>query len=408
MPQTRAHRPSDVEPADYHWLTSPEAAPWLESISASSRPLAAEVAALRRQLSPQRTHLVIEQVELRRRARAKFSAAEQMFFTRRALEQATDEIIATYKASRYERPAEVFDLCCGIGGDLLALAPYGSATGVDRDPVMSILAEANARVALNDAVRQPAVRTCDVADVDVDSCTAWHIDPDRRASGRRTTRVELHEPGIDSVERLRKHNPNAAIKLAPAAKVPDAWLPQAELEWISRSGECRQLVAWFGTLAAHPAERRATVLGDSATPPRSVVGLPGEEPPTTGRVSRYVFEPDAAVLAAGLGPVLAAEHHLTRISSGIAYWTGDAALADNALACFEVDEVLPLDTKRLRSLLHKRGIGRLEIKKRGVDVQPESLRRQLRLKGTASATLIVTSIAGRVTAVLARRVDSRD
>ncbi|MEX2114022.1 MAG: class I SAM-dependent methyltransferase [Pirellulales bacterium] len=363
---------------------------------------------LRRELSAERTHLIVEQVELRRRARVKFSTAERMFFTRRALEQATDEVTAAYKALRYDRPAPVFDLCCGIGGDLLALAEHHAATGVDRDPVMAILAEENARAVRGAEAPQPAVCACDVFDVDVASCAAWHIDPDRRPLGRRTTRVELHEPGIDTIERLLARNANAAIKLAPAAEVPDAWLPDAELEWISRDGECRQLVAWLGTLALRPAERRATMLGDSATPLRTIAGRPGEEPPPVGRLARYVFEPDAAVLAAGLGTNLAGEHDLSRLSSGIAYWTGDAPLADNALECFEVDEVLALDIKRLRALLRKRGVGRLEIKKRGVDIQPEALRRELRLEGDAAATLIVTRIARRVTAILVHQIDSRN
>ncbi len=92
----------------------------------------------------------------------------------------------------------------------------------------------------------------EVESFDVGRFAAWHIDPDRRPEGRRTTRVELHEPGPAAIDRLRAARAEGAVKLAPAATLPDAWCQEAELEWISRGCECRQLVCWFGTLGAMP------------------------------------------------------------------------------------------------------------------------------------------------------------
>ena len=115
--------------ADYQWLTGDEAGRLLAELAADSAPLHTAVARLRRNLSATRTHLLIDQVELRRRAADKFTHADRMFFTRTALEQATDEWTAAYKAATFhpaasraepvERPDAIFaDLCCGIGGDL--------------------------------------------------------------------------------------------------------------------------------------------------------------------------------------------------------------------------------------------------------------------------------------------------
>ncbi len=408
MPSTSTElsRANNVD--DYRWLTGPQAAEFLAISSASPRSLAAEIKHLRRALSAERAHLIVELVELRRRAQDKFALAGQMFFTRRGLEQATDEIVAGYKALRFAQAGKVIDLCAGVGGDLLALANVVSTTGLDRDPIMVTIAQANARVAqeqtLAGRTAEPVdVRVQDVADANVQHCSAWHIDPDRRPSGRRTTRVALHEPGVETLERLRAANPNAAIKLAPAAELPETWSGEAELEWIGRSRQCRQLVAWFGELAISPGERRATILGSQTSLVRTIVGTALEEPKPVGRVGRFVFEPDATVLAAQLGGALAAEHDLARITRGIAYWTGDAPIDDAALACFEVHAVLPLDVKRVRDVLAARNIGRLEIKKRGVDCQPESLRRQLRPTGSEAGTLLVTRIEGRVTAIIAQR-----
>ena len=399
----------DASPEDYQWLTGQEAARLLETLAVSRRPLAAEVSQLRREFTPARTHLLVEQVELRERARAKFALADQMFFTRIGLEQASGEVVADYKARRFRGASAVFDMCCGIGGDLLSLARVAPTTGIERDEVAAILAAANARLLLRSAdprIAAPSqsVRVGDVACCDTGRCDAWHIDPDRRPQGRRTTRAEMHEPGVEVIGRLLATNRNAAIKLAPAAELPIAWSEQAELEWISHARECRQLVAWFGNLSKSAGRRRATILGDGSVSPRTLVGIPGDEPPASQTIDRYVFEPDPAVLAAGLGPSLAVEHDWARITPGVAYWTGDRPVADAALACFEVHDVLPLDLKRVKALLRERNIGRLEIKKRGVDLDPEALRRRLGLRGEESATLIVTNVGGRVTAIRARRV----
>jgi SAM-dependent methyltransferase len=397
---------------DYRWLSGSAANAWLQWAGTSSLPLTAKVAQLRAQLTLEQTHRVLEQIELREKARAKFAAAGRMFFTSRALEQATDEIVAAHKAARFSAPSRVFDLCCGVGGDLLALARRGETLGFDRDPIMATIATANARLLLDETTdvecpkRCPEVHVCDVAALDVAQCDAWHIDPDRRASGRRTTLVDLHEPSTEVIEQLLAQNTHAAIKLAPAARMPAVWSERAELEWISRGRECRQLVAWFGDLARDASERRATVLGRTAGEVRSFTGTPHLEPPRAERVGRYVFEPDAAVLAAKLGGALAAQHGLAAIAPGIAYWTGEQAVADPALGCFEVQEVLPFRLRPLKTLLRARGIGQLEIKKRGVEHDPAELRGQLDLAGENSTTLLLVRIKKRVTAILARRIQA--
>jgi hypothetical protein len=138
--------------------------------------------------------------------------------------------------------------------------------------------------------------------------------------------------------------------------------------------------------------------------PRTVFGELGATIPLASRVGRFVFEPDAAVLAAKLTGALAAEYGLAEIARGIAYLTGERTINDPALACFEVLDVLPLRAKILKDWLAGRGIGRLEIKKRGVDVEPDELRRQLQVAGDNAATLIVTRIEGRRLVIAARRV----
>jgi hypothetical protein len=121
-------------------------------------------------------------------------------------------------------------------------------------------------------------------------------------------------------------------------------------------------------------------------------------------LENYIFDVDPAVLAAHLKGTLAAECNLSALGQGSTYLTGSAPIRDAALDCFQVHEVLPLRIGSLAKHLRERNIGRLEIKKRGVDVDPDRLRRELKLRGNNSATLLITSIAGRPAAILAQRL----
>ncbi|HEX5473001.1 MAG TPA: hypothetical protein VFW73_14005 [Lacipirellulaceae bacterium] len=390
------------EIADYEWLTGREADALLGELAADTLPLHTAVSRLRRRLTQNRTHLLIEQVELRRRAAAKFTQAHRMFFTRIGLEQATDDRVACYKAARFAsagwigKAGGIVDLCCGIGGDLAALAGITPAIGIDREGVTAHFASANTGT---------AVHALDVKDFDLSSAAAFHMDPDRRPTGRRTTSIETCEPNRVAIERLLQQVPNAAIKLAPATEVPIDWQERCELEWISRGRECRQLVAWHGELARGSGKCSATILSAARRfVPRTIAGEPKQPVHIVEKPDRYVFDVDPAVLAAKLNGALAAEHQLDALGDGPTYFTGPSAIDDPALSCFQVDEVVPFQLTILAKHLSARRIGQLEIKKRNIDVDPEKLRCQLKLRGSNNATLLITRVAGRPTAILSRRL----
>jgi hypothetical protein len=400
---------------DYRWLVSDQAAPWLgraaeELASVGGLVTSAITTRLRKDLSAERAHLVLEQIELRQRAREKFSRAERMFFTRKGLEQATDEAIAVYKSVRFPaRDNKIYDICCGIGGDLIGLAPGRAARGIDNDEVCEVLAEANL---IAHGVRNAFVLTCSADNwiraldaAELSHLLIWHIDPDRRPVGKRTTNLEAFEPPLPVIKQLLTRSPHGAVKLAPASDVPAEWEPAAEREWIESRGECRQQVVWHGDLALHPGRRSATVV-DSRAGVRTVVGIPQDSLPLAPALGRYLYEPCAAVLAARLAGQLAAEHGLAAVSPGIAYLTGDNVVTDGALAGFEVLDILPLDRKQLRAYCRERGLARLEIKKRSVDVDPEKLRREIAADGEGEATILLAPLGSSAKAIVARRIQS--
>ncbi len=395
---------------DIRWLIGPEAGELLDQLSIQGSSLVAIAERLQRQHSRARVGLLLEQVELRRKAVAKFPDAARMFFLAQTLEQATDIHVARYKAGRFPTGQRVADLCCGLGGDSITLAERGPITAVDRDEATTLLAQANLRNLVegrgDDAGHEFHVG--DVTEFSVGSFAAWHLDPDRRASGRRTTQLASYAPGLETMNRLRSECEEGAVKLAPATDVPESWQEQAELEWIGRDRQCRQQVAWFGGLARSPGLRRASVLRvKSGEPPTiaTIVGQSGIRSPIAEQVGPYVFEPDATVLAAELAGALAQQYGLEALHPAVPYYTSDEGIDDPiVLQCFEVSEVLPFDRKRLRKMFRERGVGRLEIKTRGIQERPEQIRRDLKLRGDGEAVLLLARLGRRVTAIVARRV----
>ncbi|TWT31588.1 class I SAM-dependent methyltransferase [Blastopirellula retiformator] len=384
--------------SDLHWLVSEEAA---EIFAQQSSPQlsVAQLAQLNREIGPPRASLISEQLELRQRGKAKFSRAEQMFFTRVGLEQATDEAIAAYKATRFGATTKVVDLCCGVGGDLLAIADGRTAVGVDLSPQLAILAAANCAAYGNKVTSQ----SIDAASADVGSFDAWHCDPDRRAEKRRTTQLDSFSPSADQLDELLAQNNNAAIKLAPATQVPVEWRQQGELEWISSRRECRQLVAWIGDLATMPRARRATHV-DKEGAASTFVAADDADLQVAGEMGEYLLEPNPALLAADLVDAFAVEHHLGRILPRSVYLTGDAPVDSPLVAAFQVHDQLPIDRKSLSKRLKEQGIGRVEIKVRGLDIRPEAFLKKLRLSGDTSATLILTPTPSGNRAILCQRV----
>jgi hypothetical protein len=74
------------------------------------------------------------------------------------------------------------------------------------------------------------------------------------------------------------------------------------------------------------------------------------------------------------------------------------------LNVFAVLDVMPMDRKAVKAQLQRRGIGRLEVKKRGVDVDPDELRKSLAAAGDETGVLIVApGPRGKTLAFIARR-----
>ncbi|MYW15781.1 methyltransferase domain-containing protein [Streptomyces sp. SID2955] len=385
------HRLAHNDPVnDLALLLTPEGRALLDEVRATEPAQELAVATrLRRDHPAELVSAALGQARLRQRAVAKFGAedAARMFFTPNGVEQSTRSSVAAYRARRLRElgVTAVADLCCGIGGDAVALARAGiRVLAVDRDPLTAAAARANAEaLGLAGLIE---VREADVTEVDTAGFDAVFVDPARRGGRGRVFDPEAYSPPLSWAIDTARTAPRAALKIAPG--IPHEVVPaEAEAEWISDGGDVKEAVLWFGTGA--PGAVRATLLPG----PRTVLGR-GLPDPGVRPVGRYLYEPDGAVIRAHLVAEVAEEIGGGLVDATIAYITTDEPRPTPYATGYEITDRLPFNVKKLKALLRERGVGTLTVKKRGSAVEPEELRRKVKPQGPNAATVFLTRVAG--------------
>ncbi len=358
-----------------------------ESLAAASR--------MRAQFGPELAAAALTQATLRRQAKAKFGeAAVQMFFTRAGLEQATRPEVADHHASRFRLAGvrKVIDLGCGIGSDSMAFARAGlEVLAVDVDPETAAVAQANL-AGVADVICTDAN---EVAEQLITARVGVFCDPARRNDHGRVWRVEDFEPRWPTVMQLFDGGRTAGVKLGPA--LPHSLIPEAvEAEWITHRGETVEVGLWSGP-GATPGRRSALIMPNARLIATTAPPLPVRD------LGSYLYEPAGAVIRAGAIAELGAQLGAGLLDPQVAYLTGDQLCSTPFATALEVRQRLPFHLKALRSWVREAQIGVLEIKKRGIDVDPAELRRRLRLAGSNSATIVISRTpSGAIAAVVQR------
>ena len=390
-------------------LARPEAAPLLNAAAAVAGGITpASVEQLRRSFPEAPATEAIQLATARERASSKFADPSGLMLDRAGLEQATSEVVAAWKAARFGA-APVLDLCCGIGGDAMALARRGPCTVVDRDPVRAWMAGVNAGA---------SVRTESVETTLIDHPLV-HLDPARRdeASGRRSWRLEDLVPDLDSIRRILAEAEGGAVKLGPGLPRPTPELhANQSLSIIAEHGRLVQAVVWTGTLAR--------------TEPCEAVDLP------SGRT--LSGSPEGFAVAGALeGAIVTFHPSIERLELGVAALESaigmDASLAGEPavglglvtlpLECIEsvssdwfravrILEVLSPRTKLVSSALRARfgdQLGEVVVRTRAaaidVDAWSREFRRIPRTAGGATVEVLGLRLGRKTVAVIAAPIE---
>ena len=358
--------------------------------------------ALSRKYPADLARAALETAILRREAGAKFPEAERMYFTRPALEQASSAVIAAYRSERYHDFVQAVDLGCSIGGDTLALAAVTEVVGIDLDPLRLAMAQANVEaLGFSEQARFVYADLEQTLPLSPDPTIGFFFDPARRTSAGRVYSVEDYRPRLSHVRGWLEHYPSMGVKISPGVDLDELKTYETEVEFISLDGELKEAVLWFGPLRS--TRRRATRLPG----PHTLVAesdfpqnererrLPLTEP------QEFLYEPDPAIMRAGLVEELGLQLGAAQLDPDIAYLTAGQAIETPWARAWAVEAWFPFQLKRLREELRARRVGRVTIKKRGSPLQPEELISRLRLSGDESRVIFLTHLRGKPIVILA-------
>lgn len=328
----------------------------------------------------------LETARLRQKAADKFIHAGAMFFTAEALQQATAQVVAEHHARLLASYRQVADLGCGIGGDAIILGQGAAVLALDRDVLRLQMARENAVVYHADV-------TCLQADITMPlpfrHVPAAFFDPARRTDQKRIFSVKDYLPPLEIIQEWDFQA--LLVKISPGVRLAELAHLRAGIEFVSLNGELKEALlhcgelAFDGCCATHlPSGERLFSMGYAA-------------PPLATQPLSYLYEPDPAVIRAGLLAEVLVHLGLTayRLDETIAYMTGDQAIAHHWLRCWRIDEWMPFNLKKLRARLTEKGVGSITVKKRGSPILPEEFQKMLRLKkADGHAVVVLTQLRG--------------
>ncbi|WP_067862408.1 THUMP-like domain-containing protein [Nocardia shimofusensis] len=348
-----------------------------------------------------RAPALIETVRLRRRASAKLADAGDWLFTEDAVQQATPTVVARRRARRLAGRA-VHDVTCSVGAELVELARVCPAVvGSDLDTVRLAMAAHNIGAAWHPVVRASAAAGLSRQNVVLAAADALKpttkdtvivADPGRRAGGRRTHDPAALQPPLPDLLTAYAGR-DMVVKCAPGLDFDSLDWP-GEIEVVSLDGAVREACLWSPGVAEPGVRRRAAVLSGTGASYTLTDADPDDIPERAP--GQWIIDPDGAIVRAGLVRHYAAGHGLWQLDPHIAYLTGDTV--PPGVRGFRIEDRMEMREKTLRQELARRDCGSLEILVRGVDVDPDVLRKKLKLRGSKAYSLVITRI-GRAAAV---------
>lgn len=401
------------------WLASPQGHARLHELPEYRESEAVTLAARLRSQghTPEQTAALLTQKRLQDRAREKFGDfAEGMLFTPDGLEQASRLEVAATHAGRYAAAslATVHDLGCGIGSDAMAMSALGvTVHGVDTDPLTAAIADVNLRPWPDSRARTGRAEDFQPPLDPLHARAGVWLDPARRVPGvtdragrtRRVFKLDEIAPSWEFVLSVARDVPATGAKLSPS--LPHDIPPLGtEAQWTSWQGSVLECTVWWGPLVKE-AGRSARVLRKGSHPvevdERSSETDPAQAT-SSSDIGRWLYEADRAVTRAGLIGSVTGVTSGVELEAGLGYVTSDVEIDLGQARRFEVLEAMPFTVKGLRSWLRERGITGLTVKKRGIRLDEDQLRRQLKIGRGAgdgqSATIVLTRVAGTQTVLV--------
>ncbi len=361
----------------------------------------------RKGLNQDQIEEILEQVHLQVKGKMKFPRANLMKFSREGLAQASSKYLAEYRTWKMKyRLGEIkssLDICCGIGGDAIAMATRWKVVAVEKDEDIIEMAKHNIKVynleknvyfIQGDIIK--LINDKEFIDKVID-VNCIFFDPSRRSKEKRTVKIEEYQPPLSFVEKLQTISPNICVKISPGTDL-DRIKYNCDIEVVSYKGEVKEVMLWFGDFKE--ISNRNQILATKLPEKITLVKEEHKLDISQSEPKKYLYEPDPAFIKAHMIKALAKKFGLGLINIKIAYLTGDEKIETPLLNKYLIKQVLNLEYEKINNTLSELNIGRVDFKARGVNINLHNIRRKIRGKGRNKGLVIFTKIDGKNQAII--------
>jgi len=364
-------------------------------------------AALGKSFSEEERRAIMDYIPLVKKFREKFNFQEFLLCDKLALEQSTAYDISKWKAKLWPSSGCVHDLCCGMGGDSFFIPNSLELTGIDMSEERLQMYAYN----MNAFQKRANVLQADVRNLSGITADYFSIDPARRKLESENQRqFENLTPSLSEILNLAKKYRGGMIKLPPGYPIDEIPL-DAEIIYLGSKQDCRECLILLGELVQNPGKIRTVILDKEKSfefiSAFDRTTLEKEQILEEGPLQKFISEPCSLFIRSKLFTQFAKEWNAKILSKGIAYLTTEEPISHIGFSSFTVLDSVPLGTSAVKNMLKKHGIGKLTLKKRGVEIIPEEEIKRLKPKGKNEGILFYTRIAGEKTAILTQRIQNR-
>jgi hypothetical protein len=340
------------------------------------------------QFSPEERIRISDWISLAEKIKSKFGISQILLCDRLAYEQSTGRLLSEWKSNLWPECVTIADLCCGMGGDSLFLSDTHKVIGVDLDPFRLMMFKTNGELLNKNflAVQGDALTFPTKA-------AYAQIDPARRNERAQNQRNLELTPSWEQVQSIASHYTGLMIKLPPA--FPDELVPATSRQFfLGSSKDCLEILLLLGewshlsfkdNCCAVHTDTGEMYSADRAAIPDSLE--PG--------IRRIIWEPSPVMIRSHLYRHWGKRHGLMQLDRAVAYLTGDTIVSEPWAKGFRVIDSCTMHQSAIKEMLRKHDVGKLIVKKRGVDIDPDMEIRKLKAKGSNDGILIYTRYQNR-------------
>jgi 16S rRNA G966 N2-methylase RsmD len=328
--------------------------------------------------------LIAGQIAARQKAIKKFplwsSNYDIIFPDSVAVEQASSQTAAEYKAGLFKGDLAL-DLTGGLGIDTLTLSKkFRKMIYVEADAFKAQVAKHNFSILNAENIEVVNSSAEDFLKSNSLHADLIYIDPDRRPGAGRIISLEKSLPDVVQLQdQLLSSADHVMIKTSPMLDISatiHALKNVKEVHVLSIQNECKELLfvmssntdetckitaasrrhdQWQKFSAAFPPEHRASI-----NPPQS-----------------FIYEPDAAILKAGLQDELSTKYMLNKLHPSTNLYTSDTLANAFPGRAFKLQDIVPVNKKTLKTYLPEM---KANIATRNFPEHVDKLKKKLQLK----------------------------